>query len=445
MGSGFRGEYQTQVDEELPIVNARAPYTLLISDQSIHYLVARLGYDKLITWSNDRLAAFNNDLLTTCRNSQAEAPHLIWPVRVASDSIYGEVPDPPSEVSGVRENASEIEDFYQRIGWRSGPFASREAQKSVRDFWVSQGDAGAKWLVERLARETHVDVLDGAANLLADIGPKSVEPIVNSLEHERTRDHAEVLLKALGWIEAPQDVSPIHLDHLVRALATYLAHPDADIRAAASAATRILPYDRAIDLLTRRRESESDPEVLEAIDDACKPETASESGCLLWRKGNRNRWVGRSAESAADVDEAAKDFALRETGETYLSFFLVRDRDEGRQVAAVFMMVGGRPDRVDFLLLPRTLLTEVGISVVHIPDPNQHVFLSSRHFGTVGPKHLPDRAFIEKLLSLLTGNSVEMIRMSKGDVIETAKSLFAGHPDLDSYLGEHWRKELLGE
>ncbi len=61
---------------------------------------------------------------------------------------------------------------------------------------MSQGDAGAKWLVERLARETHVDVLDGAANLLADIGPKSVEPIVNSLEHERTRDHAEVLLKA---------------------------------------------------------------------------------------------------------------------------------------------------------------------------------------------------------------------------------------------------------
>ncbi len=120
LGSGFRGEYQTQVDEELPIVNARAPYTLLISDQSIHYLVARLGYDRLITWSNDRLAAFNNDLLTTCRNSQAEVPHLIWPVRVASDSIYGEVPDPPSEVSGVRENASEIEDFYQRIGCARG-------------------------------------------------------------------------------------------------------------------------------------------------------------------------------------------------------------------------------------------------------------------------------------------------------------------------------------
>ncbi len=127
-------------------------------------------------------------------------------------------------------------------------------------------------------------------------------------------------------------------------------------------------------------------------------------------------------------------FVKRE--KTYLSFFLVRDRDEGRQVAAVFHD-GWRSDRiaVDFLLLPRTLLTEVGISVVHIPDPNQHVFLSSRHFGTVGPKHLPDRAFIEKLLSLLTGNSVEMIRMSKGDVIETAKSLFAGHPDLDSYLG----------
>ena len=270
LGSGFSGEYRPQVDEELPMVNALAPHTLDFSDPSIHYLFARFGYHKSLTWGNDKLTAFNSDLLTTCTNSPAEAPDLFFPDRLASHSVYGEVTDPPEEVSGVRENASEFEDFYQRIGWRTGPFASREAQKSVRDFWVSQGDAGAKWLVERLARETHVDVLDGAANLLADIGPKSVEPIVNSLEHERTRDHAEVLLKALGWIEAPQDVSPIHLDHLVRALATYLAHPDADIRAAACAATRILPSDRAIALLTRRRESESDPEVLEAICDACK-------------------------------------------------------------------------------------------------------------------------------------------------------------------------------
>jgi hypothetical protein len=122
----------------------------------------------------------------------------------------------------------------------------------------------------------------------------------------------------------------------------------------------------------------------------------------------------------------------------------VRDRDEGRQVAAAFMMVGGRPDRVDFLLFPRGLLTEAGIFVAHIPEPNQHVFLSSRHFGTVGPKHVPDRAFIKKLLSLL-GNSVEVIRLSKAEVIETAKPLLAEHPDLENHLEADWRKELLAE
>ena len=128
--------------------------------------------------------------------------------------------------------------------------------------------AGAQWLVERIARETHVDVLDGVANLLADIGTKGIAAIARKLEAEPTRDQAEVLLKSLGWIEAPQDVGGIHLESLGKSLEKYLWFEDVDIRVAACAATRILPGDRAGVLLDRRRATERDPRVLESIDEA---------------------------------------------------------------------------------------------------------------------------------------------------------------------------------
>jgi hypothetical protein len=94
----------------------------------------------------------------------------------------------------------EFEEFYRRIGWWRGPVATPEARKSVREFWVDRGPRAVTWLVERIAKETHGDVLDGVANLLADIGPASIEPIIGKMEGEPTRDQAEVLLKALARV-----------------------------------------------------------------------------------------------------------------------------------------------------------------------------------------------------------------------------------------------------
>jgi hypothetical protein len=110
------------------------------------------------------------------------------------------------------------------------------------------------------------------------------------------------------------------------------------------------------------------------------------------------------------------------------------------------MVSNKRPDQaVDFLLFPSELLTQAGIRVVQIPMADQHEFLSSRHYGTVGPQHEPDGAFIKRLLSLLPGHSVQVVRMRKSEVIDIARSLLEEFTDLDSYLGEHWREELLGE
>jgi hypothetical protein len=164
----------------------------------------------------------------------------------------------------------DYEVFYRRIGWWKGPFATSEARKSVRKFWVDCGAGGAEWLIERIGRETHGDLLDGVANVLADIGQESIVPIAHKLKYEPARDQAEVLLKSLGWIEATQDAAISHPQDLWTTLERYLSNPDADIRAAACAATRILPRHRARALLAQRRALELDPEVLRAIDESSR-------------------------------------------------------------------------------------------------------------------------------------------------------------------------------
>jgi hypothetical protein len=160
------------------------------------------------------------------------------------------------------------EEYYQRLGWSTGPFARQPARKQTRQFWVSKGAAGARWLAKRLATESHVDVLEAVASLLADFGEKSVSPIVRELDDKPTRDQAEVLLKALGWIEAPSNATAVCREFVQRILEKYAADKDADVRAAAYSATRILPDDAATELLTRRRAVEIDPDARDAINEA---------------------------------------------------------------------------------------------------------------------------------------------------------------------------------
>jgi hypothetical protein len=177
----------------------------------------------------------------------------------------------PSAARAVPVDRTEyFEAVYNRIGWWRGPFATLAARKEVREFWLRNSVVGASWLVERLATETHGDVLDGVANLLADIGTGSIKPIIGKLADKPTRDQTEVLLKALGWIEAPRDATIVDPQSVETTLDTYLSDKDLDIRAAACAATRILPRERAIALLTKRRRIERDSYVLEAIDEALR-------------------------------------------------------------------------------------------------------------------------------------------------------------------------------
>ncbi len=342
----------------------------------------------------------------------------------------------PKQKVGEEEFNSE----YGRIGWWKGPHATREAQNEVRQFWKSAGAAGAEWLVKRIAKETHGDILEGVANLLADIGPASIIPVVRELDAEPTRDQAEVLLKSLGWIEADHDAAVICPKGLETTLEKYLTHSDADIRAAAWARPVSSPtseYERC---------SECD-DIASSIPTSAKPltkpsenENEREPSSRLWRSVKKNRWVDKSPESPADVDSAAKDFKLREN-EEYLSFFGVTSDEEGRKVAAAFKAVQPtRCDDVDFMLFPREFLTDAGITLIYKPLDGAPDILDRNHLGTVGPLHQPGDSFIKRLL---VAESVKIIRMKKAEIVEVAKLLVEEYPDFRRHLGDDWRKHVL--
>jgi hypothetical protein len=162
----------------------------------------------------------------------------------------------------------QCEKHYRQLGWCKVPFAEPEVRNSTRDFWLNRGAAGAEWLINRLGNETHSDALDAVANLLADFGIEAAGPILNKLQNKPISDQSEVLLKALGWIESTEDAAPIDPELGEKTLAGYFLAQDSDVRAAAYAATRILPRERAVALLEGRRGFESDAFATGALDEA---------------------------------------------------------------------------------------------------------------------------------------------------------------------------------
>jgi predicted HTH domain antitoxin len=158
-----------------------------------------------------------------------------------------------------------FEEHYQRIGWWKGPHATTAARQGVRDFWASLGPRGARWLVERLRNEWHVDLLSGVANLLADLGEVSLKPILDELELEASRDQEEALLKALAWLGAAGTTAGPLAGQLTPILAVFLTHEDPDLREAACRATSLLAPGDAHAVLEARLAAEPSAEVRQAI------------------------------------------------------------------------------------------------------------------------------------------------------------------------------------
>jgi len=161
-----------------------------------------------------------------------------------------------------------LETMYQKIGWWKGPNATAEARALVCDFWRRQGDQGLRWLVSRLRAEWHIDLLDGVANVLAQIGDTAIAPMLDELERQPSRDQAEALLKTLGWLgEQGIAASPSLVERLGLVLAMFLRRDDPGLRERAVRAARLLPRERAVGLVAGLLNAEPDVDVRHAIEE----------------------------------------------------------------------------------------------------------------------------------------------------------------------------------
>ncbi len=151
---------------------------------------------------------------------------------------------------------------YRVLGAWKGPAARSEVQQAAKAFWRGAGSAGARWLVDRLRNESHVDALHGASSMLADIRESSLIPILEGLRRDPSVDQAIALLRALGWIgEAQQTDDP----RAEAAIVDFLFHEEPDVREAADAALCVVPPDRAAHWRARRLRVEQNQEVSRSI------------------------------------------------------------------------------------------------------------------------------------------------------------------------------------
>ena len=179
---------------------------------------------------------------------------------------------PPAQAAVCSEDS--LEAMYQKIGWWKGPNATAEARTLVCDFWRDQGDQGLRWLVSRLRLKGHIDLLDGVASILAQIGDTAIPPVLDELERQPSRDQAEALLKALGWLgERGNAASPPLVARLGLVLGKFLRGDDPGLREWAARAARLLPGERAVGLLGELLNAEPDADVRHAIQ-----ETVAASG-----------------------------------------------------------------------------------------------------------------------------------------------------------------------
>jgi hypothetical protein len=177
----------------------------------------------------------------------------------------GDVNELIEEVEGVAPD--DFEEQYQKIGWWKGPHATDSARQGVRAFWARQGPRGVRWLVRRLRSESHLELLSGVANLLADLGEVSLRPILNELEWKPARDQAEALLEALAWLGETGLTAGVFAGQLTPILATFLTHDDADLREMACRATSLLAPGRALALLESRLAVEPSTEVRQTVEE----------------------------------------------------------------------------------------------------------------------------------------------------------------------------------
>jgi hypothetical protein len=170
------------------------------------------------------------------------------------------------------------EAHYRPLGRFKGDLAAPAVQDAARAFWQSAGEAGALWLARRLRQEIQLETLIAAGSELADLGKEAVAPIIEELGNNPAPDQALALLQALGWMGKAPSAPRIDEVSVELLLVQFLVHRDPDVREAAARAMRLLPPERAISWLRRRRLEEQDPEVIQTIEEELTQSQAAGGG-----------------------------------------------------------------------------------------------------------------------------------------------------------------------
>lgn len=160
----------------------------------------------------------------------------------------------------------DLEHAYQQIGWWKGPQLPQELRRESQAFWAAAGEKTIRWLVARLRRERNIEVLHGAASLLASPGQIIVTPILDELDGRLARDNGLALLGALSKL--PPAVGRFYQTRLSNTLHRYLRHPSPELREAAAVATSILSLDRAVRMLQDALRAEAVQVVRGTLEDA---------------------------------------------------------------------------------------------------------------------------------------------------------------------------------
>jgi hypothetical protein len=180
-------------------------------------------------------------------------------------SLEGEGPDRGAPTRSFSPN--DAQRFYDCLGAWRGPLATPKVQQEALGFWRSNGEEGVRWLVRRLRDEHHVDALHGVASLLADLGEVILGPVFEELSAHPSSDQALALLRALGWLSEAEGAPRLEGVQAELVLADLLQDDQADIRAAAAQALRLLSREKALRWLSRRLRDETNQEVRATLED----------------------------------------------------------------------------------------------------------------------------------------------------------------------------------
>jgi hypothetical protein len=160
-----------------------------------------------------------------------------------------------------------FEVLYDHLGRRTGRYGSPQAQQEVLRCWMERGTDGASWLVRRVAKERHLEAIDGASialEAMSDAAAPYIIAILNTSTLTVSAGDAETamnLFRILEWFPAKDVIAfAARLAEIVERTALLST---VELREAAYRCIPLLPNAEAV----RRHilAVETDPELRELL------------------------------------------------------------------------------------------------------------------------------------------------------------------------------------